>query len=145
MQKQLHFCSSDLLCQPPEFGRQLSRIPTGKRYQVSQHIQVTGGCPSCFGTEKGSNQMTLQQATPYINNEAVCNLFHCSTSVFWFPNVYILFVALPWNVECSFITMDDFPWEFIVFVKFLIKDGPCKLSMCYILSSGGIAWNTCNL
>ena len=33
-----------------------------------------------FGTE-GSNQMALQQATPYINSRAVSNVFHCSMSV----------------------------------------------------------------
>jgi hypothetical protein len=94
---------------------------------------------------KRSNQITLQQATPYVNCAAVSNVSHCSTRMFWSPDVYILFVDLPWNVECSFIRKDDFPEVFIVFVKFLIKNGPCKFPMCYILSSGGTAWNTCNL
>jgi hypothetical protein len=83
--------------------------------------------------------------TPYVNCGAVSNVSHCSTRVFWSPDVYILSVDLPWNVECSFIRKDDFPQEFIVFVKLLIKNGPCKFPMCYILSSGRIAWNTCNL
>jgi hypothetical protein len=70
---------------------------------------------------------------------------HCSTSVFWSPDEYTLFVDLPWNVECNFIRKDDFPQEFTVFVKFLIQNGPYKFPMCYILPSGGIAQNTCNL
>lgn len=144
MQQQLHFCSSDL-CQPPEFDRQLLSIPTEKRSQVSQHIQETGGCHSCSGTKERSNQITLQQATPCVNCGAVSNVSHRSTRVFWSPEVYILFVDLPWNVECSFIRKDDFHQEFIVFVKFLIKNGPCKFPVCYILSSGGTAWNTCKL
>ena len=144
MQQQLQFRSSRQ-CQPPEFDRQLLSIPTGKRSQVSQHIQETGGCHSSFGTKERSNQIALLQVRPYVNCGAVSNVSHCSTRVFWSPDVYILFVDLPWNVECSCIRKDDFPREFIVFVKFIIKNGPCKFLMCYILSSGGIAWNTRNL
>lgn len=146
----LNWCNSSFnsvlhICQPSEFDRQLLSIPTGKKSQVSQHIQETGGCHSCFGTKERSNQIILQKVTPYVNCGAVSNVSHCSTSVFWSPDEYTLFVDLPWNVECNFIRKDDFPQEFTVFVKFLIQNGPYKFPMCYILPSGGIAQNTCNL
>lgn len=90
---------------------------------------MPAGCQSCFGTDELSNQTALQQATPHVNRGAVSNVLHCSMTVFRSPDVYVLSVDLPWNLERSFIRKDDSPWEFIVFVQFLIKDGPCK-SLC---------------
>jgi hypothetical protein len=84
--------------------------------KVLQHIQVTVGCHRGFGKEKGADQIITQQTTPHINFGAVSNVLHCSISMFWSPDVYILFVYLPSNVECSLVREQDFLQISIVFV-----------------------------